>query len=157
MESHTFPITDDFLLNFQVVIVTEATIENLLHINNFCRNHGIKFISGDIRGVFAYAFTDFGDEFTVIDPRGEQPTTYMIEGITKVCQLHPNSNTNPPLITNYTLSSHFLYPAFPLSIFLFCFCLLFSYLLLFSNAYLFFRNHSSIAYCHSILFFTFQE
>ena len=66
-----------------MVVVTEESIDNLLHINHFCRNHGIQFISGDIRGVFAYAFTDFGDEFTVLDPRGEQPTSYMIEGITK--------------------------------------------------------------------------
>ena len=63
---------------------TEETFDNLSHFNEFCRNHGIKFISGDIRGVFSYAFTDFGDEFTIIDPRGEQPTIYMIEGITKV-------------------------------------------------------------------------
>lgn len=41
-------------------------------INEICHNAGICFISCDARGVFGYAFCDFGDSFVVSDVDGNQ-------------------------------------------------------------------------------------
>ena len=37
-----------------------------------------------MRGVFSYAFCDFGDHFEVVDINGEEPVEVFIADITKV-------------------------------------------------------------------------
>ncbi|KAI9327506.1 hypothetical protein DFJ73DRAFT_766321 [Zopfochytrium polystomum] len=68
---------------FQVVVVTNMPLEQQIRINDFTHSRGIKFISADVRGLFGFAFNDFGDNFVVTDQTGEEPVSGMIAGISK--------------------------------------------------------------------------
>ena len=70
--------------NYQVIILTNASIDKQLSINAITRKHGLKFISADIRGLFGYAFNDFGDEFYVSDTTGEEPISGIVSSVTQV-------------------------------------------------------------------------
>ncbi|KAM9325432.1 ubiquitin-like modifier-activating enzyme 1 [Gastrophryne carolinensis] len=76
-------LTEEFLTNFQLVILTASTLDEQLRVGDFCHNHGIKFIVADTRGLFGQLFCDFGKEFMVLDPNGEQPLSAMISMVTK--------------------------------------------------------------------------
>ncbi|SCV99655.1 LAFE_0A07976g1_1 [Lachancea fermentati] len=70
------------LLNYQVVVATDTvSLEQKVKLNNFCHVAGIKFISTQTRGLFGNVFVDFGDEFTVIDPTGEEPQSGIVSDI----------------------------------------------------------------------------
>lgn len=56
----------------------------MIRINNICHQKGIRFISADSRGVIGAIFCDFGDQFSVFDQDGEEPTSVIISSITKV-------------------------------------------------------------------------
>ena len=44
-------------------------------------------ITGDVYGLFAWTFVDFGDEFEVVDRDGEEPKEFFVSFITKVRNL----------------------------------------------------------------------
>ncbi|XP_043564560.1 ubiquitin-like modifier-activating enzyme 1 [Chiloscyllium plagiosum] len=90
VSSYTGKLTEDFLRQFQVVVLTDSTLEEQLRIGEFCHNQNIKFIVADTKGLFGQLFCDFGEEFTVIDKNGEEPQTAVITWITK---------GNPGLVT----------------------------------------------------------
>lgn len=50
-------------------------------LNSYCREKGIKFVSADVNGVFAYVFNDFGANFEVIDKNGEECLELFIQSI----------------------------------------------------------------------------
>jgi len=50
-----------------IVILTEATNEEIIVINDYCRKRGKKLIVADAYGVFTRVFNDFGDKFEVLD------------------------------------------------------------------------------------------
>lgn len=77
------PLSEDFLSSFQLVILTDASLEEQLRVGDYCHSHGIKFIVADTRGLFGQLFCDFGNDFVVLDPNGEQPLSAMISMITK--------------------------------------------------------------------------
>ena len=54
-----------------------------MKVNDFCRAKGACFISCDARGVFAYAFCDFGEAFTVTDVDGNQAASCVVSSVTK--------------------------------------------------------------------------
>ena len=60
------------LQQYDVVILTEATNEQIIAVNNLCRKYGRKFICSDVNGVFGRVFNDFGDSFEVLDKNGEE-------------------------------------------------------------------------------------
>ncbi|XP_071964323.1 ubiquitin-like modifier-activating enzyme 6 [Antedon mediterranea] len=74
-----------FLSNYQCVILTETSLATQIQVNEFCRkqNPPIQFISGDVYGVFSYAFCDFGDEFEVADLNGEEAKQSFVASISK--------------------------------------------------------------------------
>ena len=78
-------LDEEFLSKFEVVVLTDTCLDEQKRINNYCHQHSIHFIYADIRGVFASAFVDFGEEFNVFDIDGEPPASYMIDAISKVC------------------------------------------------------------------------
>ena len=49
---------DTFFEDFDVICATECTVEQLTHINQICREKGIKFFCGDVFGMFGYTFAD---------------------------------------------------------------------------------------------------
>jgi ubiquitin-activating enzyme E1 len=74
-------LTDAVLKGFQVVCVTDTPLAEQLRINGITHGNGIKFVSADVRGVFARLFCDFGPEFTVTDTNGEAPLSYMLSAV----------------------------------------------------------------------------
>jgi ubiquitin-activating enzyme E1-like protein 2 len=75
----------EYLTQFDCVVLTECNLSTQLTVNKFCRQQlpTIKFISADVRGVFCWSFCDFGPEFEVVDPDGEEPRQVFIGDITK--------------------------------------------------------------------------
>ena len=68
--------------DYTVVIMTESSYAKMIAVNDFCRKHGVKFISCDARGVFARIFNDFGSEFEILDKDGEELQDVMVKSIT---------------------------------------------------------------------------
>ncbi|KTW27306.1 hypothetical protein T552_02288 [Pneumocystis carinii B80] len=71
------------LERFQVVILTEASLKRQIEINDYTHEHGIYFISTDIRGLFGYIFCDFLEDFYVFDTNGENPIMGIISSISQ--------------------------------------------------------------------------
>lgn len=74
-------LTTDKLSNFQVIVVTEASLEQQIIINNFTHENNIGFISTDVKGLFGSIFVDLGESFTVVDQTGEEPQTGIVSDI----------------------------------------------------------------------------
>eukprot|EP00457_Paulinella_chromatophora_P001066 gb/GEZN01001068.1/.p1 GENE.gb/GEZN01001068.1/~~gb/GEZN01001068.1/.p1 ORF type:complete len:1020 (-),score=206.38 gb/GEZN01001068.1/:214-3273(-) len=68
---------------YQVVVMTDKTVEEQLQVNSYCHEHGLKFISGDIRGLFAAVFVDLGIAHKVTDKNGERPMRGLVVNITQ--------------------------------------------------------------------------
>ncbi|KIZ06683.1 ubiquitin-activating enzyme E1 [Monoraphidium neglectum] len=85
-------LTAEFIGQFQVVVLTTASLEESKRINEVCRTHSppIAFIRAETRGVFASVFTDFGPSFTVFDTDGEEPHSGIVASVT---------SGNPALVT----------------------------------------------------------
>ncbi|KAJ8047744.1 Ubiquitin-like modifier-activating enzyme 1 [Holothuria leucospilota] len=77
------PLNEEFIQNFQVVVLTESSLEAQKRIGEFCHSQGIRFIVACTKGLFGQVFCDFGKNFTVYDRTGEQPLSAMISAITK--------------------------------------------------------------------------
>lgn len=74
-----------FLGAYQCVILTEASLDLQIKVDQFCRTHTppIPFIAGDVRGVFTSLFVDAGPNFEVHDSTGEEPKEVLVGSITK--------------------------------------------------------------------------
>lgn len=49
---------DIFFIDFDVVVIIEGSLKELIRIDNACRLAGVKFFSGDVWGMFGYSFAD---------------------------------------------------------------------------------------------------
>lgn len=49
---------EEFFKTFDVVVITEASIEQQVRIDNICRANKIKFFSADLWGMFGFSFAD---------------------------------------------------------------------------------------------------
>lgn len=74
-------LSKDVLSRFQVVVLTDATLNKQLEINRLTHGSGTHFIAADVRGLFGSVFNDFGPEFLCTDATGEQPLSGMIVSI----------------------------------------------------------------------------
>jgi len=83
VKAYTGILTESFLKQFKVVVLTETTLDEQLRISEITHLNNIALIVGDTRGVFAQVFCDFGEDFNVIDTTGENPISVMVAGITK--------------------------------------------------------------------------
>lgn len=74
-----------FLTKYQCVILTEASLALQKRVNDFCHTQEppIRFISCNAHGICVRVFCDFGDEFEVSDPTGEEPKEIFIQNITQ--------------------------------------------------------------------------
>ncbi|XP_038667946.1 ubiquitin-like modifier-activating enzyme 1 Y [Scyliorhinus canicula] len=90
VSSHTRKLTEDFLYQFQVVVLTNSSLEEQLWIGDFCHRRNIKFIVADTKGLFGQVFCDFGKKFIVTDPNSEELQHSTVMSITK---------KNPGLVT----------------------------------------------------------
>lgn len=62
----------DIVSDYKVVVLSEATTENALKVDQACRAAGTLFIWVQTHGLFGMLFNDFGDGFTVTDTNGEE-------------------------------------------------------------------------------------
>lgn len=58
---------DIFFSEFDVVLIIEGSLKELIRINNACRISGVKFFSGDVWGMFGYSFADLQEHNFVED------------------------------------------------------------------------------------------
>ncbi|XP_029455533.1 ubiquitin-like modifier-activating enzyme 7 [Rhinatrema bivittatum] len=79
----TQQLTESFLAKFQVVVLTDSPLEEQLRIGDFCHTRNIPFISADTKGLFGQLFCDFGTDFVVSDPDGEQPLSSMVHHVSR--------------------------------------------------------------------------
>jgi len=77
------PLTEDFVTQFTVVVLTNSSLEEQLRIAEITRKHNIALIIASTPGLFAQVFTDFGAKFRVFDTNGEQPLSCMIASVTQ--------------------------------------------------------------------------
>lgn len=49
---------ETFFKAFTLIIATRLTSEELITINQYCRQNGTQFICGDVFGLFGYTFSD---------------------------------------------------------------------------------------------------
>lgn len=80
---HTGDITDDLLLAFQVVVLTDSKLEEQLKVGTFCHKNRICFLVAETRGLVGRLFCDFGEDFTVEDPTEVEPMTAAIQDISQ--------------------------------------------------------------------------
>lgn len=69
------------LKRYQAVVLTDVPLSDQRLIADFCHQSGIYVIITDTFGLFATIFTDFGPNFTVGDPNGENPISGIVAGI----------------------------------------------------------------------------
>merc|ERR550532_2758693 len=77
------PLTEDFVTQFTVVVLTNSSLEEQLRIAEITRKHNIALIIASTPGLFAQVFTDFGAKFRVFDTNGEQPISTMVASVTQ--------------------------------------------------------------------------
>ncbi|XP_067095824.1 ubiquitin-like modifier-activating enzyme 1 isoform X1 [Osmerus mordax] len=81
--AYTGSLDDEYLTQFQVIVLTNSSIEEQQRVGEFCHSRNIKLVIADTRGLFGQLFCDFGDDMLVLDTNGEQPLSAMISMITK--------------------------------------------------------------------------
>lgn len=81
VNSSTAALDEPFLAQFQVVVLTNSSYEEQVRVGEYCHSHNIKFIVAETYGLFGKVFCDFGTNFVVTDPDGEQPISCMIADI----------------------------------------------------------------------------
>jgi ubiquitin-activating enzyme E1 len=69
---------------YHVVCYTEllSNIDNLYEVNEFCRSRNIGFVLTTTFGPSGFTFLDYGNEFTVTDPDGEDTKAFIIANAT---------------------------------------------------------------------------
>uniref|UniRef100_A0A8C5G6Z0 E1 ubiquitin-activating enzyme n=1 Tax=Gouania willdenowi TaxID=441366 RepID=A0A8C5G6Z0_GOUWI len=81
--AYTQPLDTDFLLQFQVVVLTNSSLDDQKRFGELCHSRGIQFIVADTKGLCGQLFCDFGECFEVLDSDGVTPASVMIQHISK--------------------------------------------------------------------------
>ena len=68
----TIELSEDLIKNYDIVILTDSSLEEQIYLNNYCRNNNIYFISAITRGLIGKIFCDFGDKFKIEDIDGKE-------------------------------------------------------------------------------------
>lgn len=71
------------LKRYQAVVLTLTPLKEQLAIADFCHKNGIYLTITDTFGLFGYLFNDFGKNFTVGDPTGEEPVSGIVADVTE--------------------------------------------------------------------------
>ncbi|XP_077517867.1 ubiquitin-like modifier-activating enzyme 1 [Amblyomma americanum] len=83
VSAYTEPLTEEFVKQFSVLVLTETPLEFQEDLAEFAHNNNIAVVVADTRGLAGQIFCDFGDNFRVLDTNGEPPQSAMIASITK--------------------------------------------------------------------------
>ncbi|KAI4256740.1 MAG: hypothetical protein LQ352_001981 [Teloschistes flavicans] len=71
----------DDLRQYQVIVLTGSSLKDQLTISDFAHANGIFIVITDIYGLFGSIFTDFGKQFAIADPTGENPVSGIVADI----------------------------------------------------------------------------
>ncbi|CAI7581103.1 unnamed protein product [Penicillium manginii] len=71
------------LKRYQAVVLTQTPLKEQLAIADFCHKNKIYLTIADTFGLFGYIFNDFGKNFTVGDPTGEDPVGGIVADISE--------------------------------------------------------------------------
>ncbi|KAL1020527.1 hypothetical protein UPYG_G00001240 [Umbra pygmaea] len=82
--SYTGALTDDYMTQFQVVVLTDSPIEEQQRVGEVCHSKGIKLVVADTRGLFGQLFCDFGEDMVVVALDG-LPGTEEQQRVGEVC------------------------------------------------------------------------
>ncbi|KAJ5106751.1 Ubiquitin-activating enzyme [Penicillium angulare] len=76
-------LVDDLeqLKRYQAIVLTSTPLKDQLVIADFCHKNGIYVTIADTFGLFGYIFNDFGKNFTVGDPTGEEAVNGIVADI----------------------------------------------------------------------------
>ena len=74
-------VTKDLLSQYTILVTTDVPISVQTDLNNMCREHGVKYLHAETRGVFGKIFCDFGKDFVVNDTNGELAVNIAVESI----------------------------------------------------------------------------
>ncbi|KAH9825542.1 Ubiquitin-activating enzyme E1 1 [Teratosphaeria destructans] len=69
------------LKKYQAVVLTDTPLKDQLAIASYAHDNGIYVVITDTFGLFGSIFTDFGKNFTVGDPTGENPLSGIVADI----------------------------------------------------------------------------
>lgn len=78
-------ITTERLKKFNMVIFCDQNYYDMIHYNNFCRHHNIRFICCKSRGVVGSIISDYGDAMMISDSDGETPVSSEVMEIKDNC------------------------------------------------------------------------
>ena len=70
----------------QVIVLTESTEEEIRRISDITHSAGIPLIVGQTTGLCGKVFCDFGEQFVVRDPDGEEPVRSIVATISQVLE-----------------------------------------------------------------------
>lgn len=82
VESHCGDLNEDILSKYQVIILTNSSLEEQIKVDEYAHKAEKCLIVADTKGLFGQIFCDFGPNFVVSDTNGEQPLSVMLSGIT---------------------------------------------------------------------------
>lgn len=88
---------EDVISRYSVVVLTDATLSDQIVVNQFCRQHGKKFLSGNVDGALTTVFVDNGPDHIVSDLDGEPPLRGMVSHI---------SNAEQGIVTTHDETRH---------------------------------------------------
>ncbi|ETN83338.1 ubiquitin-activating enzyme E1 [Necator americanus] len=72
-------LTEDFVKQFDLVILTDTPRSEQLQVASWTRAHNRYLLLADARGLYSYIFADLGNSFRIDDPNGEQIKEFLIE------------------------------------------------------------------------------
>uniref|UniRef100_F6PN80 E1 ubiquitin-activating enzyme n=1 Tax=Monodelphis domestica TaxID=13616 RepID=F6PN80_MONDO len=73
LDAHDGPLAEIELQAFQVVVLTDSTLEEQLQVGSLCHKLGVHFVVASTRGLVGQLFCDFGKEFTIYEPSEAEP------------------------------------------------------------------------------------
>ncbi|KAL5107445.1 Ubiquitin-like modifier-activating enzyme 6 [Taenia crassiceps] len=74
-------IKNSFACKLHCMVITDTHLFFAALLNNYCRQHHIKFVYANTIGVFGNVFCDFGSNIKFGPPDEEPPSTFFIESI----------------------------------------------------------------------------
>lgn len=72
-------LSEEYVKQFTVVILTDCNLTQQLELNELCRNNNVKFIVAQTKGLCGQIFVDFGESFRVNDLDGEPIKTGSVD------------------------------------------------------------------------------
>lgn len=84
VELSTNELTEEFVKNFDLVVLSDANRSTQRQVSSWTRSHSRRILIADARGVFSYIFNDFGNNFRIDDATGEQVREFFIEHIDRI-------------------------------------------------------------------------